>query len=330
MKKEILTTLACCSTALFAQFVNAESKPDKLSVAYFLEWPTANQTAQIEKTYDKELGVEVEWLPFDSGAAMTAAMASGDVDISYSQGLVPFVVAVSQGLPIKTVGVAVSYSENDNCVVSTKSGINQSSAKKLEGERIAVPFGTVSHYKMLKVLEYLDVDISKVIMLDMVPSDGAAALSTNAVTMACGWGGSLARMKKYGEVLMSPHDQEAIGIRTLDVISVSNRFADKYPELLTKFLQVTDDANRAYTNDPASAVPVIAKASGLEMTDAESILGRFDFPLKEDQISQKWMGGILPTFTKEVADFFVAQNQIPKALNSYADVIDDSYYSQVK
>ena len=53
---------------------------------------------------------------------MSAAMASGDVQISYSQGLIPFIVAVSKGLPIKTVGVAVAYAEADNCVVSDSAG----------------------------------------------------------------------------------------------------------------------------------------------------------------------------------------------------------------
>ena len=64
--------------------------PDEVTVAYFLEWPTPNQVAQLEQTYDDALGVPVNWVSFDTGVAMSAAMASGDVDIAYSQGLVPF------------------------------------------------------------------------------------------------------------------------------------------------------------------------------------------------------------------------------------------------
>ena len=76
--------------------------PEEITVAYFLEWPTANQVAQLEKAYDKELGVKVNWRAFGNGNEMTQAMASGKVQIAYSQGLVPYVVAVSSGTPVTT------------------------------------------------------------------------------------------------------------------------------------------------------------------------------------------------------------------------------------
>jgi taurine transport system substrate-binding protein len=81
---------------------------DELTVAYFLEWPTPNQFAQAEKVYEKELGVKINWRSFDAGTAMSAAMASGDVHISFSQGIPPFVVATSAGQDLQVVDVAVS------------------------------------------------------------------------------------------------------------------------------------------------------------------------------------------------------------------------------
>ena len=70
-------------------------------------------------TYDEEMGVKVNWVSFDTGTAMSAAMASGDVQISVSQGVPPFVVAASAGQDLQILDVAVSYSDNDNCVVSS-------------------------------------------------------------------------------------------------------------------------------------------------------------------------------------------------------------------
>lgn len=333
MKKSIPTVLqsiAITTLTLSASLTQAADLPDKVSVGYFLEWPTANQAAQVNKTYDKEMGVEVEWRAFDSGAAMSAAMASGDVDMAYSQGLVPFTVAVSQGLPITMVGIAVSYAENDNCVVSKASGISQSNAADLVGKNVAVPFGTVAHYKMLRIINHLKVDATKIRLLDMAPADGAAALARGDVAMACGWGGALRRMKEYGEVLMSAKDQEALGIRVFDVISASNKFAKNHPKLVTQFLSVTDDANRTFKQSPKSVEQVIAKASGLSVADSNQVLALFDFPLKEQQVSQQWMGGTVQAFTKEVADFFVQQKQIPQALDDYSATIDASFYQQVK
>ncbi|MGB0468008.1 MAG: ABC transporter substrate-binding protein [Pontibacterium sp.] len=322
--------VALATSVLSANIALAADKPDTVTVGYFLEWPTANQVAQVEKTYDKVMGVNMEWRAFDSGTAMSAAMASGDVDMAYSQGLVPFTVAVSQGLPITMVGIAVSYAENDNCVVSEKSGISQANAKDLEGKKVAVPFGTVAHYKMLRVMSHLNVDSTKIHMLDMAPADSAAAMARGDVAMACGWGGALRRMKDYGSVLMTATEQEAIGIRVFDVISVNNKFAKNHPELVTQFLQVTDDANSAFTQNPGKYQATIAKASGLKLEDSNQILGLFGFPLKDAQLSDQWLGGTVQQFTKEVADFFVLHKQIPKALPDYSATIDSSFYSKVK
>jgi len=62
-------------------------KAQEITVGYFLEWPTPNQFAQVKKIYNEKLGVNVKWVSFDAGTAMSAAMAGGDVQISFSQGI---------------------------------------------------------------------------------------------------------------------------------------------------------------------------------------------------------------------------------------------------
>ena len=159
MKFKTLMTVAAAGTALL---VSSESALDRVAVAYFLEWPTANQVAQIEKTYDEAMGVEVEWRAFGNGNEVSQATASGAVQIAYSQGLIPWVVAVPNGLPLKLVGVAASYAEADNWVVRGDAGITKTNAADLEGRKIATPIGNVTHDKLLRVLDHLGVDASKV------------------------------------------------------------------------------------------------------------------------------------------------------------------------
>ncbi len=303
--------------------------PKEITVGYFLEWPTANQIAQVNGWYDKEMGTKVNWLAFDTGTAMSAAMASGGIQIAYSQGLIPFIVATSQGLPIKAVGIAVAYAKNDNCVVRKGTGITKDSAKKLEGQKVAVPLGSVSHYKLLRILSHLGVNPTKVNIVDMAPADGAAALARGDVAMACGWGGGLARMKEYGSVLMTAQEEQALGIRVFDLITVTDNFAKKDPEMITKFLAVTDKASKYLTDHPDQAVPVIAKASGMDVKAAAAMLKLFTFPTKDQQMSA-YLGGTVQTYTKDVADFLVKQKQIPAALPSYSAVFSDEFYKNVK
>ena len=330
MKRSIAAILAAALTAASAFGVVAAEKPEAITVAYFPEWPTANQVAQAEQWYDKEMGLEVDWRQFDSGVEMANAMVAGEVDISYSIGIIPFMGAVSEGAPLTAVGIAVSYAENDNCVVHYKAAIDKANAHELEGKKVAVPFGTVTHYKLLRTLDFLAVDTGKLNLVDMVSAKGAEALARGEVTMACGWGGALRRMLGKNRVLMSAREQTKIGIRTFDVIAVTNDFAKMHPDLVTTFLRVSDRAADYLDDDPDQAKPIIAKAAGLSLKESSILLSRFQFYTRDAQLTGTWMRGGVQAFTKEVADFFVEQGAMPKALDDYGPMFDASFYEQVR
>lgn len=303
----------------------AAAAQDKVTVAYFLEWPTANQVAQIDKTYDKEMGVEVEWRAFGNGNEMTQAMVSGDVDIAYSQGFVPFVVGVTNKAPLKLVGVAVTYAENDLCIVRDDSGITQANAKELEGKKVATPTGNVTHYKLLRTLEHLGVDASKVEIVQMNGADGAVALVRGDVTMACAFGGPLDRMRTVGKPLMTGAEQEAAGINTFDIISVTDSFASEHPDLVKKFLAVTDAANAAFKVGPDAAFETVAGAAGMDLDATKAMMANFGFPTNAEQKGPNWLGGGVQAAAKGVADVMAASGNLDTPLEDYSGYVDPSF-----
>lgn len=298
---------------------------DEITVAYFLEWPTPNQFAQVEGLYDEALGVTVNWRAFDTGVQMSAAIAGGAVQIAFSQGVPPFVVASSAGLDVELVGVAVTYDDNDNCVARADSGITAGNAQDLAGQRVAVPLGTAAHYGLLRQLEHFGVDPASLSIVDLSPADGAAALARGDVTLACGWGGGLRRMLDHGDVLLTGAEKAALGIRIFDVITVDSAFAAGNPELVSAFLRVTEEANVAFQTEREARLPVIARAAGMDLEDTVATIDAFGFPTAEEQLSAEWLGGGLQDFLKNVADFFVAQGTIDSALDSYEGVVNASY-----
>ncbi len=303
----------------------AHAAPKEITVAYFLEWPLPFEKAKVEGTFDKELGVKVNWRSFDTGVAMSAAAAAGDVQFLISQGVPPFVTATSAGQDLKAIDIAVSYSENDNCVVRKDLEITKDNVQELEGKKVGVPLGTAAHYGFLKQLEYFKIDVAKLQVVDLTPPDAAAAIAQGNIDVFCGWGGSLARAKEYGNVLLTGPEKEAAGIRVFDVISTPGAFAAENPELVTKFLKVFNDQNIAYAADPAAFVPVLAKDSGLDEAGTKAQLDGFQILTIEDRLSDKWLGGGLQAFLKDVADFFVSTGNIPAALDSYDAAVDASY-----
>src|SRR5210317_2164049 len=216
--KSLLKTSAAVALVSSAQAAMAGGHGE-ITVGYFLEWPMPFEYAKQMGTYDEEMGVKVNWVSFDTGTAMSAAMASGDVQISVSQGVPPFVVAASAGQDLQAVDVAVSYADNDNCVVRSDLEIDASNAGDLAGSKVAVPLGTAAHYGFLSQMNHFGVDVGSMDVVDMDPPDGAAAIAQGAVDMFCGWGGSLRRALEHGNVLLTGDEKTELGILVFDVTS---------------------------------------------------------------------------------------------------------------
>ncbi len=328
MKKFFALILATISMA--GAMSGAAASPEKITVAYFQEWPTANQVAQAGKWYDEELGVPIEWRPYNTGVEMAEAMVAGDVDVSFSMGVVPFALAVTAGAPIKVVGVAVDTGGADNCVIYKKEAIDRANAHELQGRKVAVPLNTVTHYKMLRSLVFLGVDVDKVNVIDMSPHDIDDAFINGELAMGCSWGGPLRRMKGHGWELLTANEQDRLGIRAFDVIAVTNDFAAKYPDLVVKFLTVTDRAIEYLGDEPKKAKSVIAKAAGLGLRQSNIVLSLFDFYTRDEQLTERWMYGGVQSFLKEVADFFEQQGKIDRALDDYGPTVDASFYERAR
>lgn len=240
-----------------------------------------------------------------------------------AQGVPPFVVAASGGQNIQVVDVAVSYSDNDNCVVSKKLEMTKASAKDLAGKSVAVPLGTAAHYGFLRQMSHFGVPLSSLKIVNMAPPEGAAALAQGAVDFACGYGGGLTRMKEYGNVLLTGKEKEALGILVFDVTSTPATFAAENQALLAKFLKVTAAANAQWNakKDPAM-LKAIAKESGMNEAAAAKAIATMEFPSAKDQLSKQWLGGGVQTFMKGVAEVFVTAGSIKKALPSYDNAVN--------
>ena len=318
IKKSATGLVAGAVMAMAGQAALADAHTE-ITVGYFLEWPMPFQYAKVQGTYDEALGTKVNWVSFDTGTAMSAAMASGDVQISVSQGVPPFVVAASAGQDIQVVDVAVSYSENDNCVVRSDLEIDKDSASELSGKKVAVPLGTAAHYGFLSQMNHFGVDPASMEIVDMAPAEGAAALAQGSLDMACGWGGALRRMKEHGNVLLTGAEKEELGILVFDVTSAPANFVAEQSEMLTKFLAVTAEANAMWNSgeNMDEMLPVIAKDAGMDEEATKATMSTFVFPSVEEQLGEKWLGGGAQTFMKGVAGVFVEAGSIPSALDSY-------------
>ena len=322
MRKTILGTVLGVAAALSGSTAMAGGHGE-ITVAYFLEWPMPFLASKASGKYDEALGMKVNWVSFETGVAMSAAMASGDVQIALSQGLPPFVVATSGGQDLQLVDVAVSYAENQGCAVHSDLEIDKDSAGELAGKKVAVPLGTAAHYSFIRQMDHFGVPLDSLQIVDMPPPEGANALAQKAVDFACGYGGGWARMQEVGDVLLSGAEKQEIGILVFDVTSVPASFAAESGETLAKFLKVTAEANAEWNSNPSDEMlAVIAEQSGMDFEAAKSAISTMSFPSIDDQLSEAWLGGTAASFMKGVADVFVEAGSIDSALDSYEGALN--------
>ena len=313
----------------------ADTDLEELNVAYFAEWPTPNQIGQEDGSFGDAVGVPINWIPFNSGGEMAEAMESGDIDISYSQGLTPFANFVNNGSDIKLVGIAVSYAEADNCVAQGSLGVTKdNAAETLVGATVMTPIGNVTHFKMLSMMEHLGVNLDD---LNVVPAEGgaatAAAFEAGSIDVGCAFGGSVVTMlDQGGELIMTGAEHEdEIGIFTYDIVSIPTSFGEQYPEVVTAFLAATEEFNERWAADPDQYNPTIAQAAGME--DVGQFLAGdvwFEFPSIEEQLGPDWMGGNVQTNMKEQLDTFVRLGQIPSALDDFSPFVDTSFLEAIE
>ena len=308
--------------SLNTSVANAAAK--EVRIAFFLEWATPNQEDKVKKAFDKAMGVPVKWTNFATGGEMTEAMLSGDIDISYSQGLTPFVNAVNAKAPIKLVDIAVVYGMGGTTCVAKK-GINKGNAAvKLDGQKVAVPLGTMADYVFKETMRVVKADISKMKVIDMNPEDGSAALVSGDVAMACLFGGkSIKNAKTVGAAVLTVAEAKAEGIAGIDITSVTNKFLKENPGMVKSFVEVTHEANARY-NSGKSDMNVIAKDAAMDLAGTKKQMGGFEFP-DASTMKKKYMNksGILMQYLKVMGNMF-ATSENP-ALKNYGKVVTTKY-----
>ncbi len=292
------TTMRVAALVIAGSLSSTVYAADQVSVAFFLEWATPNQEDKVKKLFDKAMGVPVKWTNFTNGGAMTDAMLAGDIDISYSQGLVPFINAVKSKAPLKLVDIAMEYGMGGTtCITSKASGITKANASELEGKKVAVPLGTMAEYVFDESMKVVGADKSKMDVIQMDPEEGAAALVSGDVVMACLFGGnSIKAAVAVGSRLLTVQEARDAGILGIDITSVTDKFMKENPGMLRTFIEVTHEANSRYA-DGKSDLNVIAKDSEMALADMKDTIGGFKF-LNAAETKKSMESGNLAGFLK--------------------------------
>ena len=315
---------------------NSSSAKDikKITVGYFPSWPGTYEYAWAKGWFEKELGVPVEFLEFNTGSGIITAMASGDVQFCQSLGTTPFVIGKTQGLPVTMIGVSDAVIGSTNLVVQGDSDIKR--PLDLKGKKIAVPFGSSAHFMLMMILDNFGIEENEVTLLDLGNQDILPAFIRGDIDAGCGWepayGGML---NEGGRILVTYETLVLWGLREIGVLGVHDKFAKNHPDLVVKYLQVVDKATNFFHKNPEATYEDIGKKAGITAEKTKQMMKGFEFYTKEDQLKPLNLGtkekpGMAVDILANQAKFLKKRGELDKILDDYSNFIDTSFYEKVK
>jgi NitT/TauT family transport system substrate-binding protein len=293
---------------------------EPLRIAYS-DWPgwVAWQVAIERKLFEKK-GVAVEFLWFDYVASMDA-YAAGKVDA----------VAVTNGDALVTgangaanVIILINDYSNGNDMVVAKPGIG--SVAELEGKKIGVEVGFVSHLLLLDGLKKAGLTEGDVTLVNMATNEAAQVLASGDVDAVVAWqpsSGQALEQVPGSQAIYTSANTPGLIYDTLAVKpeSLSARRAD-----WLKVLGVWYEAV-AFIEDPKTrgeAVKIMAARAGVSTGKYEKIIGgtKILSLAEAKKHAAKGTGFESIYGSSKISDDFQVANKVyekPQPIDSYLD-----------
>lgn len=326
--RQVLSLLLAC-TALSGAAAHAEAVPDEVRFAY-AGGPRVWILGKIDGAFDKAFGARVKWVPFASGADVLTLFAAKEIDIARF-GSSPAAAGIARKLPIEVIGVPEVIATSERLIA--RQGI--ASLKDLEGRAVAYPANSTAQYAFEVAVKLAKVDRSKIRAVTLKPAEIVSAWKRGDIDAAYVWGPFTQELEgSGGKEIFATRDLQKDGVLIFNNFVVRKEFADKYPELVVKFLRVVQDKVDQYKKDPEGSAQAIAKHLDIPLETARSTLAGLQYPSLAEQLSPAYIGqdaskanSRIARAYKDTANFLAEIGEVRRAdiPDSYAPYLNTQY-----
>jgi taurine transport system substrate-binding protein len=304
--------------------------PEKITIGYLNLVNAQLVTKNLGLVQQEMPGVEIEYVKIGGGGDMLRAIAANQVDFG-GLGNPPTAIGLTRDLPIKGILVLNMLGPVEAMAVRTSAGIE--SLLDLEGKTIAAPFGSTTHYLLLKALADEGIDPAQMKLLDLSPSDIPVAWARGDIDAAWFWEPNLGKVvQDGGEIFLTSGEMAQRGYPTWDVGVVMNDFAEQYPDYVGKFLKAECAGIEFWLENPEETAAIIAEELSLPIEDATRMMEGTTMVPCPEQLTAEYLGtpgdiGEFADTLESTAAFLVEQDRLPTLLSrdEFAARIDPSF-----
>ena len=259
---QFLSAVAIAFTLCLASPMTASAAPMKLKTGWLDEHETFLMWYATEKGWDKEEGLDIELLYFDSGMAALAALPAGEWVLG-GFGAVPAMMG-NLRYDLYVIGNGNDESMTnaimvrpDSPIMKTK-GFNKEypevygSPETVKGKEFLVTTVSSAHFALVHWLRVLGLNESDIIIKNMDQAQALGAFSTGIGEGAALWAPHMFIGEDKGwKVVATP---KTAGMGNPIVLVADKKFADANPEVVAKFLRIYMRAVNMIQNEPVDSL----------------------------------------------------------------------------
>jgi len=215
----------------------------------------------------KDVTYDIQWRNFTSGAPITNDQIAGKLDF----GLMADFPASFNGVAHEKAGrKSILIAPLSGSVKGAGNGIvvpsvsQAQSIADLKGKTISVPFASTAHGVLLRAVKDQGWDPEKdVTIITQAPEVAGTALRSNQIAAHADFV-PFAELFPWRGFARKIYDGSQTDAPTFHGVLVDAAYAEKYPEIVTAYLQATIEADRLFREDPEKYSELIEKVAGVE------------------------------------------------------------------
>ncbi|MDR0880267.1 MAG: NrtA/SsuA/CpmA family ABC transporter substrate-binding protein [Clostridioides sp.] len=224
------------------------------------------------KEFSKEK-IKVNFHELTTGPEQTQALAAGEIDFVHALGGTSALIAASNGVDMKILN---TYSRSPKGFMILTNDDSIKSAKDLVGKKVAGPKGTILHQVLVAALNKEGKSIEDVEFLNLGIPESASALADGSVDAALLAGPVALKATNSGSKVVATGEGLVDGII---VTAVSTQFAEKYPDVVERFVKVEKETLKYVDGNFDEAMEKVAKEVGITTEEAKEMYKWYDFSI---------------------------------------------------
>ncbi len=304
------------AAATLAMPAIVRAAPAQINIAFFVG-TSPFMISKGEGWIDQVAGTKVNWIEVGSGAEINTGVAAGGIDIGFGIGSSPTAAGISQGIGYEVVAMMDNIGPAEEMTVRKSANIKTPSDFK--GKKVATPFGSTSHFRLLGFLKTNGLTQRDVTVLDMRGDAMLAAWTRGDIDAGYVWSPTKSKLLAAGGEVYRTYDKlESAGYVIADCIIARTAFTQANPEIMAAMLKAYGKSLDMYKAKPVEASVLVGKYAGVTAEVAKADMEEYDFIGLKDQLTPAWLGapggtGKFAGVLKSAADFLVEQKSIRSA-----------------